>query len=87
MIAVKKRPSWHTAKKLSLATNTDPVLWLEGDSEDIKKSLSKNADQAEIKLSLTDDMLEKRNAERRSDERRNDERRSGERRSGERRRN
>ncbi|MCF8025828.1 MAG: helix-turn-helix domain-containing protein [Desulfobacteraceae bacterium] len=40
LISVKKRPSWHTAKKLSQATNTDPVLWLEGKSEDIKEALS-----------------------------------------------
>ena len=39
LIATKKRPSWHTAKKLGSITKIDPVLWLEGSSEDIKTAL------------------------------------------------
>lgn len=44
LISAKKRPSWHTAKKLAKATNTNPVLWLEGSPEDIKLALSGNGD-------------------------------------------
>ncbi len=35
----KKRPSWHTAKRLASVTNTLPILWLEGSSEEIKQVL------------------------------------------------
>jgi transcriptional regulator with XRE-family HTH domain len=39
-----KRPSWSTAKRLAAATNTDPVLWLEGSPNEIKKALSQESD-------------------------------------------
>lgn len=37
--------SWSTAKKLASATNTNPVLWLEGSSDEIKAAL-KQGEQA-----------------------------------------
>jgi transcriptional regulator with XRE-family HTH domain len=33
----KKVTYWPTAKKLAKATNTNPILWVEGSSEYIKK--------------------------------------------------
>jgi len=38
--------SWPTAKKFAAATNTPPLLWLEGPSEEIKRALSKDKDAA-----------------------------------------
>ena len=35
------RPSWKTAKKLANVTGTDPVLWLEGEPEEIRQALFK----------------------------------------------
>jgi len=32
-----RRPSWLTAKKISVITNTTPELWLEGSTEEIQK--------------------------------------------------
>jgi len=36
-----RRPSWPTSKKLAQATGTDPVLWLEGEPEEIRQALFK----------------------------------------------
>ncbi|MBC8442023.1 MAG: helix-turn-helix transcriptional regulator [Deltaproteobacteria bacterium] len=36
------KPSWKTAKKLAKATNTDPVLWLEGTPDQIKAGIKNN---------------------------------------------
>lgn len=44
LISTKKRPSWHTAKKLSIVTHVDPVIWLEGSAKDIKEALSDNGE-------------------------------------------
>jgi transcriptional regulator with XRE-family HTH domain len=41
-----RRPHYNTAKKIAAATNTNPVLWLEGSPEEIKKALSKNREAA-----------------------------------------
>jgi transcriptional regulator with XRE-family HTH domain len=38
--------SWRTAKKLASATNTDPVVWLEGSPDKIKAARQQGA-QAE----------------------------------------
>jgi len=35
----KKRAGWRTAKSLALATNTDPVLWLEGSLNQIRDTI------------------------------------------------
>lgn len=35
-----RRPSWRSAKILAKATQTDPELWLEGSSEEIRAALS-----------------------------------------------
>lgn len=40
LINCKKRPNWPMAKKLAAATNTDPVIWLEGTPEQIKAAVS-----------------------------------------------
>jgi len=42
----RRRPHYKTAKKLASATNTDPILWLEGSPEEIKQALSKNQEAA-----------------------------------------
>lgn len=39
-IQAKKRPSWPVAKRLAEATNTSPVLWLEGTEAQIKGVLA-----------------------------------------------
>ena len=39
LVHAKKRPSWKRAKQLAAVTNTDPILWLEGSSEEIKAAL------------------------------------------------
>lgn len=36
----KKRPSWPTSKRLAEVTCTDPVLWLEGTTDEIRAALS-----------------------------------------------
>jgi len=38
----KKRPSWRTAKKIALATQTDPVVWLEGSPDEIRSAILGN---------------------------------------------
>jgi len=44
IIAGRKRPSWIAAKKLAIATGTDPVLWLEGTIEEIKTAIYQKPD-------------------------------------------
>ena len=44
ILSGNKRPSWSTAKRLAAATNTAPVLWLEGSPNEIKKALSQESD-------------------------------------------
>ena len=39
-----KLTSWPTAKKLASASNTDPILWLEYGSDEIKAAISKTMD-------------------------------------------
>jgi transcriptional regulator with XRE-family HTH domain len=40
----KKRPTWSTAKKLSIAVpGTNPELWLEGSPDEIRAALKKTA--------------------------------------------
>ena len=39
ILSKRKTTSWKTAKKLAKTTNTDPILWLEGSSQDIKAAL------------------------------------------------
>ena len=34
------RPSWKTAKRLAAATDTDPVLWMEGTEEEIVSAIN-----------------------------------------------
>jgi transcriptional regulator with XRE-family HTH domain len=46
IICGRNRPHYKTAKNLAAATNTEPVLWLEGSPEEIKKALSKNREAA-----------------------------------------
>jgi len=36
----KRRPSWDLAKKLATVTATNPVLWMEGTSDDIRNFLT-----------------------------------------------
>lgn len=36
IIAGRSRPSWAAAKRIASATNTQPVLWLEGDKKTLK---------------------------------------------------
>lgn len=38
-----RRPSWKNAKRLAEATNTDPVVWLEGSPDEIKNAIIKKA--------------------------------------------
>jgi transcriptional regulator with XRE-family HTH domain len=40
IISGVRRPSWRTAKKLAIATDTKPELWLEGDSKQIKETIN-----------------------------------------------
>ena len=42
LVNVKKRPNWIFAKKIAGITATDPILWLEGSSEEIKQALSEH---------------------------------------------
>ena len=35
-----RRPSWRTAKLLAKSTGTDPVLWLDGTTEQIREALA-----------------------------------------------
>jgi len=39
IIRGERRPHYKTAKKIAAATDTDPVLWLEGSPEQIKNAL------------------------------------------------
>lgn len=39
----KARPSWATAKRLAETTGTDPVLWLEGTPDEIRKAIEQEA--------------------------------------------
>ncbi|MCP3941675.1 MAG: helix-turn-helix transcriptional regulator [Desulfobacteraceae bacterium] len=43
ILAKKKNPSYKTAKKLAAVTNTDPILWLEGSSKEIRAALKLGA--------------------------------------------
>lgn len=40
VLAEKRRPSWKIAKRLAEVTGTDPVLWLEGSSQQIRKKIN-----------------------------------------------
>ena len=44
VLAGRRRPSWSTAKRLAAATDTNPVLWLEGSPNEIKKAISQESD-------------------------------------------
>ena len=46
IICGRRKPHWKTAKKLAFATNTSPILWVEGSPEEIKRALSKNQEAA-----------------------------------------
>jgi len=46
LVNVKKRPNWAFAKKIAGVTATDPILWLEGSPEEIKKALSDSREAA-----------------------------------------
>jgi len=48
VLAGRRRPSWSTAKRLAAATDTDPVLWLEGSPNEIKKAISQESDALTI---------------------------------------
>jgi len=37
ILSGKKRPSWSIAKRLAAATDTDPVLWLEGSTGKVRR--------------------------------------------------
>ncbi len=39
LVKTKKRPNWKRAKQLAELTKTDPVLWLEGTSEEIRSAI------------------------------------------------
>ena len=39
IISEKKRPMWPLAKRIAEETDTDPVLWLEGRTDDMRKAL------------------------------------------------
>ena len=39
ILSGKKRPSWDSAKILAAVTDTDPVIWMEGGSDKIKKAV------------------------------------------------
>jgi transcriptional regulator with XRE-family HTH domain len=43
LVNTKKRPSWKTAKKIASVTNTDPILWLEGSSNEIRAALKQGS--------------------------------------------
>ena len=42
----RRRPHYKTAKKLAAATNTDPILWLEGTPEEIRQAILKPEEAA-----------------------------------------
>jgi len=44
-----RRPSWRLAKTLAEITGTDPVLWLEGTSEEIRAALNRTSDGSSAK--------------------------------------
>jgi len=46
IICGRNRPHYKTAKRIAAATNTDPVLWLEGSPEEMKEALSKDKEVA-----------------------------------------
>ena len=35
----ERRPSWDIAKKLAEATGTDPYLWMENNTDELKKAV------------------------------------------------
>ncbi len=39
LVSTRRRPSWKRAKQLAEITGTEPVLWLEGTTEQIKAAL------------------------------------------------
>lgn len=39
LVKTEKRPSWKRAKQLAEITGTDPVLWLEGSSDEIRAAI------------------------------------------------
>ena len=43
----KRSPSWKLAKKLAEVTGTDPVLWLEGSSQERRAALGSKANKHE----------------------------------------
>ncbi len=42
ILAGRRRPHYKTAKKIASVTKTDPILWLEGSPEQLRRALSKN---------------------------------------------
>lgn len=42
ILSGKKRPSWNTAKSLSMVTGTSPVLWMEGTPDQIREAVCSN---------------------------------------------
>ena len=46
LVNTKKRPNWKRAKQIAEVTGTDPVLWLEGSSEEIRQALTQKEDVA-----------------------------------------
>jgi len=48
----KKRPSWATAKKLAIATSTDPVLWLDGAIDEIRNALETGIENESVRSLL-----------------------------------
>ena len=43
IIGGSRRPSWTMAKKLAEATGTDPVLWMEGNPDQLREAIKKAA--------------------------------------------
>ena len=41
LVNTEKRPNWRRAKQLAEATGVNPVIWLEGTSEEIKSAIKK----------------------------------------------
>jgi transcriptional regulator with XRE-family HTH domain len=37
ILAGKRRPSWRVAKALAMATGTDPYLWMENNTDELKR--------------------------------------------------
>jgi transcriptional regulator with XRE-family HTH domain len=44
ILAQRKRPAWEKAKRLAEVTHTDPILWLEGTPDEIKRAIASKAE-------------------------------------------